>query len=236
MYTFWCVYIPRLYLIYFVLAILIGAYFYPGGNHLDASQEGYSYTLNFLSELGFYNTLSGENNFISSFFFNSAMYINLILGFGFLFIPKLFSDNVYASIFAWVGAMTIAISCIFFAGVGLTPGDLYFPAHVFSVQTAFNLSFLAYLFICLAFFFSTSSNKYTIACILMFIVSVGYAFHISGQPIIDPVNEKELFYETVSLEMLRLNVILQKVVVLLMNISLLMFSFGFADRIKRRGL
>ena len=50
------------------LAILIGAHFYPGGNHLDASQEGYSYTLNFLSELGFYNTLSGENNFIPSFF------------------------------------------------------------------------------------------------------------------------------------------------------------------------
>jgi hypothetical protein len=69
MVSFWCVYIPRFVLVYFLSAVAIAAYFYPGGNHLDASQQGYDFTINFLSELGFYNTLSGETNFLSAFFF-----------------------------------------------------------------------------------------------------------------------------------------------------------------------
>jgi hypothetical protein len=53
--------------------------------------------------------------------------------------------------------------------------------------------------------------------------------------VIDPVNEKELFQEVVTTEVLRINAILQKLVTIFMNISLLMFSYGFADRIKRKG-
>ena len=154
MVSFWCVYIPRFVLVYFLSSVAIAAYFYPGGNHLDASQQGYDFTINFLSELGFYNTLSGETNFLSAFFFNSAMFMHILVGVGFLMMPKLFNDNIYSYVSAWLGAITISISCVFFAGVGLTPGDLYFPAHIFAVQNAFNLVFFAYLFICLAFFFS----------------------------------------------------------------------------------
>lgn len=236
MYKFWCVYIPRFFLAYFFIAIGLAAYFYPGGNHLDSTQIGYDFTANFLSELGFYKTLSNEINFISAFFFNSAMYLNLLVGVGFLMMPKLFNENTYALVCAWIGAVCIFVSCIFFAGVGLTPADLYFPDHIFAVQNAFNLVILAYLFISFAFFFSTSSNKYTIGTIVMVIVTIAYAVYISGQPVIDPINQKELFYEKISMSDLRTNVILQKTVVLSMNVSLLIFSFGFADLIKRKGL
>ena len=235
MVSFWCVYIPRFVLVYFLSSVAIAAYFYPGGNHLDASQQGYDFTINFLSELGFYNTLSGETNFLSAFFFNSAMFMHILVGVGFLMMPKLFNDNIYSYVSAWLGAITISISCVFFAGVGLTPGDLYFPAHIFAVQNAFNLVFFAYLFICLAFFFSSSSNKYTIGSIMMFVITISYAIFISDQQVIDPVNEKELFQEVVTTEVLRINAILQKLVTIFMNISLLMFSYGFADRIIRKG-
>jgi hypothetical protein len=236
MYKFWCVFIPRFFLAYFFIAIALAAYFYPGGNHLDSSQIGYDFTANFLSELGFYRTLSNEINFISAFFFNSAMYLNLLVGFGFLMTPKLFNENIYSLVCSWIGAISIFIACIFFAGVGLTPADLYFPEHIFAVQNAFNLVILAYIFVSLAFLFSTSSNKYTIGTIIMVFVTIAYAVYISGQPVIDPINQKELFYEKISMSDLRTNVVLQKTVTLSMNISRLSLSFVFADLIKRKGL
>lgn len=164
------------------------------------------------------------------------MYLNLLVGFGFLMTPKLFNENIYSLVCSWIGAISIFIACIFFAGVGLTPADLYFPEHIFAVQNAFNLVILAYIFVSLAFLFSTSSNKYTIGTIIMVFVTIAYAVYISGQPVIDPINQKELFYEKISMSDLRTNVVLQKTVTLSMNISLLIFSFGFADLIKRKGL
>ena len=70
----------------------------------------------------------------------------------------------------------------------------------------------------------------------MVFVTIAYAVYISGQPVIDPINQKELFYEKISMSDLRTNVVLQKTVTLSMNISLLIFSVGFADLIKRKGL
>jgi hypothetical protein len=70
---------------------------------------------------------------------------------------------------------------------------------------------------------------------MMFVITISYAIFISDQQVIDPVNEKELFQEVVTTEVLRINAILQKLVTIFMNISLLMFSYGFADRIKRKG-
>ena len=71
--------------------------------------------------------------------------------------------------------------------------------------------------------------------LLWFLLLVAYAVYISGQPVIDPINQKELFYEKISMSDLRTNVVLQKTVTLSMNASLLIFSFGFADLIKRKG-
>ena len=70
----------------------------------------------------------------------------------------------------------------------------------------------------------------------MVFVTIAYAFYLSGQPVVDPINQKELFYETFSMRDLKTNVILQKTVILSMNVSLLIFSFGFANIIKRKGL
>ena len=52
MYNFFTVTILRFVSIYFVLSVLIASYFYPGGNIHDPLQIGYSFTHNFLSDLG----------------------------------------------------------------------------------------------------------------------------------------------------------------------------------------
>ena len=60
--TFWAVHIPRFVIFYFILANIIAIILFPGGNHLDSTQVGYDFTLNFFSELGFYKTFSEDIN------------------------------------------------------------------------------------------------------------------------------------------------------------------------------
>ena len=50
---------------------------------------------------------------------------------------------------------------------------------------------------------------------------------MGDMPQIDPVNDRENFERFVSIETLRLNVILQKLIVIAMLISMFMFTFGF---------
>ena len=63
------------------------------------------------SELGFYKTfiffMTDDINFLSAFFFNSAMFLFVAQGFGFLIYAILFlNENKKAYyIFAWLGAI-----------------------------------------------------------------------------------------------------------------------------------
>ena len=52
MINFWTVKVIRFVTIFFVVAVIIASYFYPGGNIHDITQSGYSFTHNFLSDLG----------------------------------------------------------------------------------------------------------------------------------------------------------------------------------------
>ena len=225
--TFWAVHIPRFVIVYFILANLVAIILFPGGNHLDSTQVGYDFTRNFFSELGFYKTFSDDINFLSAFFFNSAMFLFVAQGFGFLFMPFFFKENKKAYIFAWLGAICIFLSTIFYAMVGLTPGDLYFNAHVFAVFTAFRLTLPGVLFLMLAFYFSKASNIYTIGAFLLLASVVAYIIFMGDMPQIDPVNDRENFVRFVSMDVLMLNVILQKLIVIAMLISMFMFTFGF---------
>ena len=73
MINFWTVKVIRFVTIFFVIAFIIASYFYPGGNIHDPAQLGYSFTHNFLSDLGGLESHSGEDNIISSVFFNLSM-------------------------------------------------------------------------------------------------------------------------------------------------------------------
>ena len=63
---FWTVYIIRFVSIFFVVSVIIASYFFPGGNIHNPDQIGYSFSHNFLSELGGYITFAGDINSISS--------------------------------------------------------------------------------------------------------------------------------------------------------------------------
>ena len=66
--------------IFFFIGIAMSILFYPGGNLHDPTQEGYSLSHNFLSDLGVYETSSGDVNFLSSFFFSFTLSLSSFAG------------------------------------------------------------------------------------------------------------------------------------------------------------
>ena len=88
----------------------------------------------------------------------------------------------------------------------------------------------------LAFYFSKASNIYTIGAFLLLASVVAYIIFMGDMPQIDlfcfllvgiQVNDRENFVRFVSMDILRLNVILQKLIVIAMLVSMFMFTFGF---------
>ena len=231
---FWCVDALRIASVYYVVAVVIAILLYPGGNHIELDQVGYSLHKNFLSELGFHKTMSGDLNFFSSFFWNTAMYMLLLQGIAFLFIPSLFRENRYSFAFACLGTLFMFPACIFFVGVALTPGDIFFDAHIFTTTTAFNLYTVSIFFYVLAFISSPLSNYYTSGAILLLIAVSVYSFYLSGYQPIDAIKDRELYLEVYTMDLLIFNVVLQKVIISLMIITVITFSFGFNKLINKK--
>ena len=231
---FWCVDALRIASVYYVFAVVIAILLYPGGNHIELDQVGYSLHKNFLSELGFHKTMSGDLNFFSSFFWNTAMYMLLLQGIAFLFIPSLFRENRYSFAFACLGTLFMFPACIFFVGVALTPGDIFFDAHIFTTTTAFNLYTVSIFFYVLAFISSSLSNYYTSGAILLLIAVSVYSYYLSGYQPIDAIKDRELYLEVYTMDLLIFNVVLQKVIISLMIITIITFSFGLNKLINKK--
>ena len=85
MYKFWTVDVLRFVTIFFTISVFISMFFYPGGNIHDPLQEGYSFSHNFLSDLGGYKSHSGLPNLTSFLIFNFSMTLFILIGVSFLF-------------------------------------------------------------------------------------------------------------------------------------------------------
>ena len=232
---FWCVDALRIASVYYVVAVVIAILLYPGGNHIELDQVGYSLHKNFLSELGFHKTMSGDLNFFSSFFWNTAMDMLLLQGIAFLFIPSLFRENRFSFAFACLGTLFMFPACIFFVGVALTPGDIFFDAHILTTTTAFNLYTVSIFFYVIAFISSSLSNYYTSGAILLLIAVSVYSYYLSGYQPIDAIKDRELYLEVYTMDLLIFNVVLQKVIISLMIITIITFSFGLNKLINKKG-
>ena len=90
---FWPAVILKFVPVFFVVSVIAAINLYPGGNIHNYDQIGYVLSHNFLSDLGRFNSFTGEPNFLSMFLFNQAMFAFLIVGIAFLFIPNLYKDN-----------------------------------------------------------------------------------------------------------------------------------------------
>ena len=220
MINFWTVKVIRFVTIFFVIAFIIASYFYPGGNIHDPAQLGYSFTHNFLSDLGGLESHSGEDNIISSVFFNLSMLLFFFIGISFLFVPILFKENKSTFILAIIGSLFFFIGSMFFAGVGFTPYDVFFDLHVFFALNSFRLMIPASLIYLIVFLRSSLSGKYiTVITSFLFLVTAYVIYLNFGE---NPLSDKEAMIVSATI---------QKFIAFMSVMTVFSLSFGFSKRI-----
>ena len=214
---FWSVTVLRFVTLFFVVCVAIAMCFYPGGNIHDPSQLGYSFTHNFLSDLGGYTARSGEQNFLSSFFFNMAVFLFSAVGVGFLFVPQLFSSDPLGYRLAIMGSCFFVLGMVFFAGVGLTPYDLYTELHIFFALNAFRLLIPGALFYVIVIYRSSVKNSFTLITVFYLISVTAYVlYQLNSGSALDS-----------DVEMVR-QATIQKVIVLISMFSTFSLSYAFS--------
>ena len=134
--------------IQFVILTIIAMLVYAGGTWVSPYTSGYSFWNNYFSDLGRTKNFLGESNLASFILFTIAA-----CGAGISFIPffiaypNLFKEE--SSLQKWLSYLGSCIgifSAISFIGIGLTPYDLYFDAHVIFVRLAFSSALFMAIF------------------------------------------------------------------------------------------
>ena len=113
--------------IQFILLCLWATAAYPGGTIVEHNTVGYSFSENFLSDLGRSVAWCGESNGTAELLFTTGM---VVLGLSiipfFLFLPLHAPDR---STVLWAAAVSGIGSALALIWIGLTPYDLYFESH-----------------------------------------------------------------------------------------------------------
>ena len=222
MINFWTVKVIRFVTIFFVIAVIAASYFYPGGNIHDSNQLGYSFTHNFLSDLGGLESHSGEGNIISSIFFNLSMLFFFFIGISFLFVPILFKENRTTFILAIIGSSFFFVGSMFFAGVGFTPYDVFFDLHVFFALNSFRLMIPASLIYLIVFLRSSLGIRYVSVIASFLFLVTGYVIYLNfGE---NPLSNKEAMITSATI---------QKFIALMSVATVFSLSFGFSKRINQ---
>ncbi|MDG1986398.1 MAG: hypothetical protein P8J18_00335 [Halieaceae bacterium] len=225
-YYFWTVTIMRVVPTYFAFAVVIAMLLYPGGNIHDSSQVGYSLSSNFLSDLGTYAAYSGEVNFFSSLFFNTAMLAFSLVAISFFYTPMLFRSRSLDFRIALLGSACMVIGFLFFCTVGLTPADLYLDAHIFVAINAPRWLAIGGILYWIVLYRSDSKPVYLMAISTFFLLVLAYACY--------QFFTRDSGIKT--LEKLITQATIQKAMVLVMLSSMIVLSFAFSDKINKGNL
>ena len=216
---FWTVKVIRIIPILFTIGILISMYFYPGGNIHDPLQTGYSFTHNFLSDLGGMNSRSGESNIVSSYIFNACMISFFLGGIAFLYVPGLFKNDRTNYYLAIIGSMFFFLGASFFAGVGLTPHDLYLDQHIFFAINGFRLMVPAGICYLVVLLRSPIKKSYSLVTLFFLLSTFSYVLYqlLADSPLI-------------SMEAMIMQAIMQKLITFVHLLSIFSLSFAFSSQ------
>jgi hypothetical membrane protein len=168
----------------FVVLTLIAMLTYAGGTPLDHTAPGYSFTQNFLSNLGMLTAESGRSNWVSAaLFFIALGAAGACLAIFFSLFPRMFQNNRLQRVLSLIGSVLGVLAGICFIGIAFTPADIARSSHVFFVTWAFNLFPLAVLFYVPVLFMDKSYSKvyawiFTIFCLML----IGYYFLLTDGP------------------------------------------------------
>jgi hypothetical protein len=137
----------------FVVLTAAAMLFYPGGTRVDPTTSGYSFFVNFFSDLGLTHTTAGQPNTVSAILFVTALTLaggGLVLFF--LAYPRFFSGSRSGKVLSGTGSLFGVITGLCFVGVAFTPADLFLEAHAAFVIWAFRAFPLAAILYLVAIF------------------------------------------------------------------------------------
>lgn len=124
---------------------------YPGGTLTNPHSRGYSFLLNFLSDLGRFTALSGQSNLASMVLFIAALSMGAVgIALFFLAFTQLFPSPGISLWLSRLGAGCGLIASFCFLGVAGVPLDLSGRVHNLFLDTAFVSFLAAFLLIFLA--------------------------------------------------------------------------------------
>ena len=240
---FYLVKLPITSILVFFSCCVIAAFIYPGSQKeiIGYQSEVYSFTHNFLSELGSLQTntdetnpaIIQEDNTPSMLLFNgSLILIGATLMLFYVQFKKVFvliEDSSKAQFYAKITMPVGLLAGFFYAGVGLVPHDLHFGAHVFFANYAFlTLFFLCILHSITVYHSNYLSNNYVIGYIAFCVVLFIYLRIIFFGPQIGPgkiYSEADLMLQVIS----------QKSIVLTFMAAILHQVYGFNKLLNRKG-
>lgn len=231
---FYLVQLPVISITVFFCCCLLAAFLFPGSQKegIGYASEYYSFTHNFLSELGSLKTNTDEtnpaiiqqDNTPSMLLFNgSLILIGITLMLFYIHFRQLFiaiGDTAKAKFFARLTLPVGVLAGFFYAGVGFVPHDLHFGAHVFFANYAFLTLFVLCIVHSITVYHSKFiSNSYVLGYVTFCFVLLVYLRIIFFGPQIGP---GKIFSETD----LMLQVIAQKSIVLTFMVAILHQVYG----------
>ncbi len=130
----------------FVVLTGLAMWFYPGGTHHNKAAQGYSFFVNYFSDMGRTQALNGMPNRISSPLFSIALgAAGLALALFFVAVSVPFWLGFGQRILCGYGSALGIIAGFCFVGIACTPADLYGSLHRTFVEWAFQTFLLAAL-------------------------------------------------------------------------------------------
>lgn len=120
-----------------LLALVGSGLLYPGGTVLDASTRGYSFTHNFISDLGSTVAFNDARNTAGALLFGCAMIVGVVVLAGsFVGAVRLLSGTPSGRGFARLAAFAGCLVCMGYLGVALTPLDRAYQLHTLATMVA----------------------------------------------------------------------------------------------------
>ena len=218
----WLITLPRLVLSFFILLNIIAIIAYPGSTYMDNLITHYSFTRNFLSDLGRTMSFAGEINFFSAQLFNMSLILSgIIFTFFFFHVQKVFTAHNLRWV-AIIGSIFGIFGGLFLIGVGMTPADLYLPFHIICATWLFRCLFVASFFYSIAIFRHVEINNKFAAGYVVFAFSILLYIIISE---LGPSPKTNPFSLT-------LQVVSQKIILLIFMFSIYIQTSGLKRLLK----
>ena len=146
----------------FLFFTFLGMLFYAGGTYNDPSIKGYSFFMNFFSDIGRTVAHSGKSNLAAFVFFSLAFFlVGIFLIPTFLAFPHFFDKGSIEHWISIVGSILGLFSAFCFSGITFAPSNVNRAVHIFFVDAGFLVGFFAsFLYLISIFLDKTYPKKY----------------------------------------------------------------------------